>query len=87
MENKTMNYAVVFTYDFGDEVSVYLFPDEPAAKKFLADSYKEELRIDIEENSWKSCGFINKEGTYAKIETFFEDHSDVTKMRIATIYQ
>ena len=43
------NYAVIFTYSFDSEVSVYLFKTEDEAKKFLLDSLKEEVRIDIED--------------------------------------
>ena len=87
---KTMNYAVIFTYSFDDEVAVYLFETEEEAKNFLESSYKEELRIDTEENEWNSEGTISDDGWYAKIENYFGDEGsepDVTEFRIGNIYQ
>lgn len=87
---KTMNYAVIFTYSFDDEVAVYLFETEEEAKNFLESSYKEELRIDIEENGWHSEGTISEDGWYAKIEIYFGDggsEPNVTEFRIGNIYQ
>ena len=87
---KTMNYAVIFTYSFDAEVSVYLFETEEEAKDFLKSYYKEELRIDTEENEWHSEGTISKDGWYAKIEKHYEDEEnepDVTEIRIGIIYQ
>ena len=84
---KIMNYAVIFNYSFDSDVAVYLFENEEKAKEFLKGSYEEELRIDTEENGWDSRGYINSDGTYAKIETLFSDHTDKTEMRIGNIYQ
>ena len=87
---KTMNYAVIFTYSFDDEVAVYLFETEEEAKIFLKSSYKEELRIDTEENEWNSKGTISDDGWYAKIENYYGDEGsepDVTEFRIGNIYQ
>ena len=81
-----MNYAVVFTYSFDDDVAVYLFEDEFSAKDFLISSYKEELRIDKEENGWNSVGMLSDDGWYAKIATPFFEHEDVTEFRIGRIY-
>ena len=61
---QTMNYAVIFIYSFDDEVAVYLFETEEEAKNFLANSYKEELRIDTEENEWNSEGTFSEDGWY-----------------------
>ena len=87
---KTMNYAVIFTYSFDAEVSVYLFETEEEAKDFLKSYYKEELRIDTEENEWNSEGTISEDGWYAKIENYFGDEGsepDITEFRIGNIYQ
>ena len=87
---KIMSYAVVFTYSFNNEVAVYLFETEEEAKDFLKSYYKEELRIDTEENEWHSEGTISKDGWYAKIEKHYEDEEnepDVTEIRIGNIYQ
>ena len=87
---KTMSYAVIFTYNFDDEVAVYLFETEEEAKNFLESSYKEELRIDTEENEWNSEGTISEDGWYAKIENYFGDEESepaVTEFRIGNIYQ
>ena len=54
------------------------------------DHYKEELRIDIEENEWHSEGIISKDGWYAKIENYYGDKGSepaVTEFRIGNIYQ
>ena len=87
---KIMSYAVIFTYSFDNEVAVYLFETEEEAKNFLANSYKEELRIDTEENEWNSEGTISEDGWYAKIENYFGDEGSepcVTEFRIGNIYQ
>lgn len=81
-----MNYAVVFTYSFDDDVAVYLFEDESSAIDFLVSSYKEELRIDKEENGWNSIGMLSDDGWYAKITSSFFDHEDVTEFRIGRVY-
>ena len=81
-----MNYAVVFTYSFDDDVAVYLFEDETSAKSFLMSSYMEELRIDKEENGWNSVGVLSDDGWYAKITTLFFNHEDITEFRIGRIY-
>lgn len=87
---KTMNYAVIFTYSSDEDIAVYLFETEEEAKDFLESSYKEELRIDTEENEWNSEGTISEDGWYAKIENYFGDEGsepDVTEFRIGNIYQ
>ena len=81
-----MNYAVVFTYSFDDDVAVYLFENELSAKDFLMSSYAEELRIDVEENRWDSVGVLSDGGWYAKITTSFHDHEDTTEIRIGCVY-
>lgn len=82
-----MNYAVVFTYSFDDEMVVYTFCSEEEAKAFLKSNYEEELRIDREENGWDSNGEISEDGWYAKITTAFPDCDDVTEIRIGSIYR
>ncbi len=85
-----MNYAVIFTYSFDGETAVYLFATEDEAKRFLLESYLEELRIDTEENEWNSVGEISEDGWYAKIQVQFDDGDhplDITEFRIGTIYQ
>lgn len=84
------NYAVIFTYSFDSEVSVYLFATEQEAKKFLKDSLDEEVRIDREENGW-DCEFtLSEDGWYAKITNNFDDGDDpvdVTEMCIGRVYR
>ena len=80
-----MNYAVVFTYSFDDEMAVYLFEDESSAKDFLISSYEEELRIDKEENGRNPIGVLSDDGWYAKITTPFFDHEDITEFRIGCV--
>lgn len=84
-----MSYAVVFTYSFDNDVAVYLFNTEEEAKKFLRESYQEELRIDTEENGWDSVGEVSKDGYYARIENYFEGedpHVNVTEFRLGNVY-
>ena len=80
-----MNYAMVITYSFDDEVVVYLFADEEAAKKMLRESYENEVRIDTEENGWDVDAVIRDDGWYAKITDHFSDHENVTEFRIGTV--
>ncbi len=82
-----MNYAMVITYSFDDEVAVYLFADEEAAKKMLRESYENEVRIDTEENGWDVDAVIRDDGWYAKITDRFHDHENVTEFRIGTVRQ
>ena len=89
-EKKQMkSFAVVFTYSFDSDSSVYLFETEEEAKTFLRQTYEEELRIDAE-NGRDSEGFINEDGLYANITNSFDDGDDfteVTEIRVAKVYQ
>ena len=80
------SYAVVFTYSFDDDAAVFLFDTLEAAKEFMLKSYKEELRIEKEENENLAnvSGFVMDDNTYAKII----NHSkcDVTEFHIANVY-
>lgn len=82
----TANYAVVFTYSFDDDVAVYLFKDFESAEKFLVDNYKEELRVDAQENERLTSSYITDDHRYAAITNHFEDHDDITEMYIGQIY-
>lgn len=81
-----MNYAVVFTYSFNDDVAVYLFEDLESAEKFLVDNYREELRVDVQENGYITSSYITNDHRYAAITDHFEDHDDITEMYIGQIY-
>ncbi len=83
-------YGVVFSYSFDGDVSIYLKSTLEDAKEFLNESYEEELRIDIEENGWNSEGFIDENGMYAEIKTYFDDGDDVcdiTRFQIGCVYR
>ena len=81
-----MNFAVIFTYSFDSETSVYLFRDEDDAKKFLKDCFAEEIRIDTEENGWTIESYIGDDGRYAKLSVYLDDGEvDITEMRIGNI--
>ena len=82
-----MNYAVIFTYSFDNEVVVYLFATFEEAKVFLKGAYEEEVRIDTEENEWNCEHYISEDGDYARITNCFYDRDDVTEMRIGNIYE
>lgn len=81
------NYAVIFEYTFDDEIPVRLFDTLDEAKKFLRDSFNEEVRIDKEENGWDTNAYIDDEGMIAAIFNRFNDRTDVTYMKIGNIYQ
>lgn len=81
------SFAVVFTYSFADDVAVYLFDTEDDAKKFLLEAYREELRIDTEENNFELYGSITGDGRYAKIVNHFADHDDITEMHLGNVYR
>ena len=84
---KDYSYAVVFTYSFDADAAVYLFDTILEAREFMAKSYKEKLRIDVEENGWNSEGYIQEDRMYAKITNHFQDEDDdVTEFHIANIY-
>lgn len=80
------SFAVIFTYSFDDEVAVYLFDTEDEAKKFLKESFEEEVRIDTEENGWDCNSYIEDDGKYAKIFNRFDDRIDATTFRIGNVY-
>ncbi len=84
-----MNYAVIYTYSFDDDVAVYLFETEEKAVAFLKASYEEALRIDVEENGWVSSGEISDDGWYARIETSsLRCHDvDVIEFRVGNVYE
>lgn len=82
----TQQYAVTVTYSFDADVVVYLFDDEDTAKGFLYSNYKEELRIDMEENGFNVESNISDDGWYAEIICYFNDHDDTTKFRIGRVY-
>lgn len=65
-------YAVIFTYNFDEDSSVYLFEDEELAKEFLYESFCEERRIETEENEWDVDSLVAADRTYALIS-----HSDI----------
>ena len=81
-----MKYAVVITYSFDDEVAVYLFADEEAAKRMLRDAYENEIRMDAEENGWDVDAVIREDGWYAKITDRFPNHENVTEFHIGIIH-
>lgn len=83
-------YGVVFSYSFDDDVSIYLKGTLDEAKRFLKESYEEELRIDVEENGWNSEGFIDENGMYAEIKSYFDDGDnfcDITRFEIGNVYR
>lgn len=80
------SYAVIFTYSFDPDAAVYLFDTFEEAAEFLAKSFEEELRIDLEENKWNSVGSISEEHDYAKITTTFYDHEDMTEFHLGNVY-
>lgn len=87
MTSEMESYAVVFTYSFDTAAAVYLFDTLLEAREFMFKSYKEELRIDVEENGWNSEGYIQEDGMYAKITNHFQDEGDdVTEFHVANIY-
>lgn len=83
-------YGVVFSYSFDDDVSIYLKSTLDEAKRFLKESYEEELRIDVEENGWNSEGFIDENRMYAEIKSYFDDGDnfcDITRFEIGNVYR
>ena len=60
-------YAVIFTYSFDTDASVFLFDKEEDALTFLRESYDEECRIEREENGWEIESEISTDGRYARI--------------------
>lgn len=81
------NYAVIFEYTFDDDIAVYLFETLDEAKKFLRDSFNEEVRIDKEENGWDTNAYIDDNEMVAAIFNRFDDRTDVTYMKIGNVYQ
>ena len=82
-----MNFAVIFSYSYDDDMAVYTFETEEEAVSFLRDSYEEEIRIDVEENGYKVNAKIRQDGWRASITDCFEDHKNTTFFAIAPIYQ
>lgn len=82
-----MDFAVIFTYSFDDDVAVYLFETFEAAQNYLLNSLYEEHRIDVEENGWDSYFETNEDKTYGRLITQFPDHDDIMEIRIGNIYR
>lgn len=80
------SFAVLFTYSFDCDSSVYLFDTQEEAIKFMTESYKEELRIDKEENEWNTEEYMAEDKMYAKIVNHFADGDDVTEFHVANVY-
>ena len=80
-------YAVVFTYSFDSETPVYTFATEKEAIEFLRGSFKEEVRIDTEENGWDCESEIEPDGRYAKIINHFYEGDDITEFHLGQIYE
>lgn len=80
-----LDYAVIFTYSFDDECSVFLFVSEREAVDFLRKSFDEECRIDKKENGWDSECEISEDGWKAKIVNHFDDRDDITNFQIGII--
>ena len=67
MEN-LKEYCVIFTYNFDTDSEVTMFGDDyEGARRYLEDSFNEEVRIETEENGWEVDTFINDQKTYAEI--------------------
>jgi len=81
-----MKFAVIITCSFDEEVSVFLFGNEDAAKEFLCEAYKEEVQIDADANGYDVNASISEDGKYASIVCHFSDHDDLTEFRIGTVY-
>jgi hypothetical protein len=80
-----MSYAVIFTYNFDEQSDCYLFDDYDTAKKFLKDSFDEELRIETEENEWDDVeSMMNDTETYGEIRHYVPDGCDVCEYRLCT---
>ena len=80
------SFAVVFTYSFDCDCSAQLFDTQDEAIKFMTESYKEELRIDKEENEWSTEGYMAKDKMYAKIVNHFADGDDITEFHVPNVY-
>ena len=81
-----MDYAVVISYSFDEDVIVYLFPTEEEAVSVLQESYEKEYRIETEEDGWDAVGEISESGLYAIITVHFADHDDVTEFRVGSVH-
>lgn len=84
-EQKALKYVVVFNYDFDPDCRAYPFEDEDSAKRFLRESFTEEVRVDVEENGYDIESYIQEDGWYARIINHFIERDDITEMRIAVI--
>lgn len=76
-------YAVVSYYSF-DNPQVKMFDTFKECVEYVHATAEEEYRIDTEENGWNSELRYIDEG-YARIHTYFSDHTDVTEFIIAEV--
>ena len=79
-------YAVVFTYNFDEASDITLFgSDYDGAKKYLKESFDEELRIETEENEWDDVEtYMNDSETYGEIRHYVPDGCDICEYRLCT---
>lgn len=77
-------YAVLFTYNFDNDSSVYLFDDFESAQEFLKNAYNEEVRVETEENGWDVDATHTDDWTFAKIVHDGYGFSDACEYRLTS---
>jgi hypothetical protein len=83
------SYAVIFSYNFDNDVAVYLFDTQEEAVEYLKKSVLEEYRILTEENGFVACYHIDEDGLYGRIATsvYEKDYEpDITEVRVGSVY-
>lgn len=80
-------YAVVFTYNFSDESSVFIFNDENYAKNFLYESFCTVRNKEGEKHGCEVDSMISVDKTYATVyyagtDEDGEDFEDVWEFRL-----
>lgn len=80
------SYAVVFTYNYDNDVAVYLFDNEKEAISYLRGYIEERFRFDVEENRYATSYNISDDGHYGVIKNHFMDRIEVTEVRVGRVY-
>ena len=92
MNNETIKnkIPVVVSYSFDEQKDVFLFDNYKEAQKGLEKLYKQELRIQVEENekiiNKNLFSEISPDKNFAIIKTIFDGVEDTMKWNIGTLH-
>ena len=80
------SFAVVFTYQKGDDTSVYLFDTEEEAVRFASDNLT--VMFNDRSDGRKACAIHQNDNMWrSKLEIAYEDRTEFVDVRIGRVYE